>query len=229
MSIFPPIKQAMVMAAGYGMRLRPLTDKTPKALLSIEGRPILAYTLEQLQQAGIDKIVINTHHLATKVHDYLTEFPSVIISHEDILLGSGGGILKALPHFQEQPFIIINADTHWKGAAKTAIDHLRELWDESRMDALLLLMPRSAQAGDYFLEPTGRLIYRGSQDTAPYIYTGLAILHPRIFEGVSAGTFSIVDVCFHKAQSSGRLYGHVHQGFWADIGTPESLQALQMI
>jgi MurNAc alpha-1-phosphate uridylyltransferase len=231
MSTFPPIKQAMILAAGYGKRLRPLTDKTPKPLIPIAGRPLLDYTLAQLQQAGIAKIVINTHHLATQMHDYLQGYPAVIISHEETLLDTGGGIAKALPHFKGQPFVLINADAYWRDTAVAAIDQLREQWDATNMDALLLLVPRPADAsvrGDYFLEPTGHLIYRGQQKTAPYIYANLAILHPRLFEGAPTGSFSIVDVCFHKAQAHGRLYGHVHQGFWADVGTHESLQVLQM-
>lgn len=220
----------MVLAAGYGKRLRPLTNHTPKPLIPIRGRPLLDYVLTQLQQAGIDKIVVNTHHLATQIHDYLRAYPSVIISHEEMLLDTGGGVAKALPHFQEQPFVLINADTYWQDTAVTAIQQLREQWDEIKMDALLLLVRRPTDAsvpGDYFLESTGRLIYRGQQSIAPYIYPGLAILRPRLFEGVPSGPFKIVDVCFHKAQAQGRLYGHVHQGFWADVGTHESLQALQ--
>jgi N-acetyl-alpha-D-muramate 1-phosphate uridylyltransferase len=232
MSTYQPINQAMVLAAGYGKRLRPLTDKTPKPLIPIAGRPLLEYTLAELYQAEVGKIVINTHYLATQIHDYLRAYPSVIISHEETLLDTGGGVAKALPYFQDQPFILINADTYWRGTAVTAIAQLKEKWNAASMDALLLLVPRLTHVsvrGDYFLESTGQLIHRDQHDTAPYIYSGLAIIHPRIFEGIPPGPFRIVDVCFHKAQAHGRLYGHVHQGFWADIGTPDSLHALQML
>jgi len=231
MNTYQPINQAMVLAAGYGKRLRPLTEKTPKPLIPVAGRPLLDHTLAELRQAGIDKIIMNTHHLAAQIHDYVRAF-SVIISHEDTLLDTGGGVAKALPHFQGQPFILINADTYWRGSAVTAIDQLKEKWCAASMDALLVLVSRPVDAsvpGDYFLESTGQLIYRGQQSSAPYIYSGLALIHPRLFEDVPTDPFSIVEVCFHKAQTHGRLYGHVHKGFWADIGTLASLQALQML
>lgn len=231
MNTYQPINQAMVLAAGYGKRLRPLTEKTPKPLIPVAGRPLLDHTLAGLRQAGVDKIVINTHHLAAQIHDYLRA-SSVIISHEETLLDTGGGVAKALPHFQGQPFLLMNADTYWQGTVGTTIAQLKEKWNAASMDALLALVSRPVNAsvpGDYFLESTGQLIYRGQHNSAPYIYSGLAIIHPRLFEDVPRGPFSIVEVCFHRAQTHGRLYGHVHKGFWTDIGTSESLQALQML
>lgn len=223
------IKQAMILAAGHGTRLRPLTLETPKPLLCIAGRPILSYILETLSGAGIEKIVVNTHHLASQIENYLKAYPSVIISHEDTLLETGGGIVKAMPYFESHPFFVINGDTYWSGSLERALHRLRQSWDQENMDALLLLVPQPRDkqgSGDYFLTSSGLLRYRDEHEQAPYMYSGLSILHPGLLASAKPGVFSLVPY-FHKAQSHDKLYGLVHEGFWEDIGTLDSFQHLQ--
>lgn len=223
----PPINQAMILAAGYGKRLQPLTLTTPKPLIPVAGRPLLDYTFEHLQQAGIQKCVLNTHHLADQLNEYITYKPNVIISNEPDLLETGGGITKALPHFGGKPFFSVNGDIWWQ-SKKNVFQQLQEHWREDDMDALLLLVPIECIQGnrttsDYQLESDGRLIYNRA---GGYIYAGIQLLHPRLFEGCEPSAFSIVPL-YHKAESKGRLYGCVLDGQWSDIGTPEDLALLE--
>lgn len=223
-----PIKQAMILAAGYGKRLQPLTLSTPKPLVQVCGKPLLAHTLTELHAAGIEKTVINTHHLASQIHDYLREEPT-IISHEETLLDTGGGVYKALPHFGEEPFLLLNADSYWQGTLPNTIQQLQTIWNANHMDALLGLVHRpDDMVGDYFQESDGRLRHRAEHLAAPYVYPGLAIIRAQLFTNVADEIFSIIPY-FHKAQAAGRLYGLLHLGDWWDIGTPERLQALQQV
>lgn len=221
------IKQAMVLAAGYGTRLRPVTLKTPKPLLCLAGETLLDHILKTLQDVGITRIVVNTHYLAEQVHDHLKAYPSVVISHEETLLETGGGVLNALSYFEGKPFFTINSDTYWHGSMCMALKRLDETWNQSLMDILMVLVPRAGQVpGDYFLSPSGLLAYRGRHEKAPYVYSGLSVRHPRHLETAEPGPFSAVPY-FHKAEEKQRLYGIVHEGFWGDIGTLDSFHDLQ--
>lgn len=226
------ISQAMILAAGEGRRLRPLTDHTPKPLISVGGKMMLDHALDQLAAVGIKRCVINTHHLAEQVEAHVKDVTNmeVIISHESELLNTGGGIMKALPYFGGEPFFVLNADIWWRDAGHSSLTQLNQFWNSSQMDALLLLVPVEKAigytgVGDYFLTPEGHAHYRKDEPTAPYIFSGIRIIHPRLLAGQEVRPFSIVPF-FHKAEGKGRLFGLVYDGDWGDIGTLESLKAI---
>ncbi len=226
------ITQAMVLAAGEGRSLRPLTDHTPKPLIQVGGKAMLDHALDQLVAVGVKRCVINTCHLADQIQAHIKERtkPEVIISHETTLLDTGGGLMKALPHFGGEPFFVLNADIWWRDRGHSSLAQLSQFWDSMRMDALLLLVPVEkaigySGVGDYFLTPDGKAQYRGNHPMAPYIFSGIRILHPRLLSGQEVRSFSIVPL-FHKAEEQGRLFGLVYDGDWGDIGTLESLKAI---
>lgn len=226
------ITQAMVLAAGIGQRLRPLTDTTPKPLIPVAGTTMLDHALNQLAEVGVLRCVVNTHHLARQIVGHLQNrpIPEVIISHEPELLDTGGGLAKALPYFNGEPFFVLNADIWWRDSGPSALRNLNEMWDSTKMDALLLLVPHKkaigySGSGDYFLNADGRAIYRGDEPTAPYIFSGIRIIHPRLLANETVHPFSIVPF-FHKAEKKGRLYGLVFEGDWGDMGTLESLKEI---
>ena len=250
MSLMPPINQAMVLAAGLGKRLYPLTLSTPKPLVLLNNRPVLDYIFSHLSKANITRCIVNTHHLSSHIDSYLKGYSSgagggamtIETSAESVLLETGGGITQALPFFQGNPFFSINGDIWWQDADEeenqnnrekkrlSALIQLKEQWDPNKMDALLLLIdPANAIGfsgkGDFFLTPTGQLSHRGSRESAPYIYGGVQLLHPRLFTGCHPVPFSMVEL-FKKAEHVGRLYGTVHGGLWGDMG---SFHALSLI
>jgi len=227
------ISQAMVLAAGEGRRLRPLTNHTPKPLIQIGDKTMLDHTLDQLAGIGVTCCVVNTYHLADQIHTHLQRRsrPEIVISNESELLNTGGGITNALPYFKGKPFFALNADIWWQDAHQSCLYQLNEHWDSTKMDALLLLVPKEKAigfegAGDYFLSNDGRITHRGDKLSAPYIFSGIRILHPRLLADQKVHPFSIVPF-FHKAESKGRLYGVAFDGKWGDIGTLESLQAVR--
>jgi MurNAc alpha-1-phosphate uridylyltransferase len=228
------ITQAMILAAGMGKRLRPLTDTTPKPLIPVGGKALLDHAVDHAVAAGVTHCVINTHHLAEQIHDHIkSAHPHlhITLSHEPELLETGGGITKVLPHFQGQPFFVLNADIWWQDVGASSLLQLSQLWDSEKMDALLLLASLEKAIGytglgDYSLTPDGHAHYRGNQPTAPYIFSGIRIIHPRLFDGQTVCPFSIVPL-FHQAEQQGRLYGLVHEGAWGDIGTPTSLEQVR--
>lgn len=229
------INQAIVLAAGEGRRLRPLTDHTPKPLISIGGTTMLDHALDQLASVGVTKCVVNTFHLAEHIHSYLQNrsSPEIIISHENELLNTGGGIVNALPYFHGQPFFALNADIWWQDVKKSCLQELNDMWNSEKMDALLLLTPTEkgigfTGPGDYYLLSDGRLKYRGDLDTAPYIHNGIRILHPRLFVDQKIHPFSMM-ISLNKAEREGKLYGLVHEGQWGDMGTLHSFDIIKQI
>jgi MurNAc alpha-1-phosphate uridylyltransferase len=229
------ITQSMVLAAGLGKRLRPLTDVTPKPLIPVGGTCMLDRVLNHLLKAGIQKCVVNTHHLAEQIHNHLSTspIPTTLISHEKELLETGGGICKALPNFEGTPFFSVNADIWWEdhlsiSGEVTVFDRLQQVWNPEHMDALLLLIPKDhtlgyTGSGDFFIDhPTGLLEHRGNHNTAPFIYGGIQLLHPRLFDNISPSPFSIVSL-YQRAEKNQRLYGIIYEGLWGDIGTLEAL------
>ncbi len=228
------INQAIVLAAGIGKRLRPLTLTTPKPLLPIQGRPILETVLKRLQKHGVQKIIVNTHYLADQLHHYLrkTWGDQIIISHEPDLLETGGAVVNVLSKFSDQPFFAINADIWWQESeVLSLLQSLESRWNDTTMDALLALNPKDYAIGfngdgDYHLKDDLRLQYRDPNTAAPYIFSGVRILHPRLFEGIEPG-FLPQTVLFHQAEAKQRLYGLVHSEKWCDIGTLNAYQALQ--
>lgn len=231
------INQAMVLAAGFGKRLRPLTLTTPKPLVPLVGKPMIAHVLERLQRHGIHRVVVNTHHLADQLADYLHTFSKgvpeleITISHESELLETGGGVLKVLSYFNGRPFFVVNADTWWQETEIPLLQRLESYWNEEIMDALLAIAPKSqgiefSGAGDYYQDETGHLLFRALQPQAPYVFIGARILHSRLFDGVAPG-FLTQPTLFHQAEAKQKLYGVVHKGKWCDVGSLNTYQALQ--
>jgi MurNAc alpha-1-phosphate uridylyltransferase len=223
---------AMVLAAGLGLRMRPLTTRTPKPLIPVAGRSMLDRAFDRLDEAGVPNRVVNTHWLADQIARHLTNHSGVILSHEDVLLETGGGVAHALSLLGAQPFFICNADVVWLDGARPALIRLAEAWDAAQMDALLLLLKPVDRTvgyegpGDFFRADDGRLQRRGEASTAPFVFTGVQILHPRLFADAPAGEFSL-NILYDRAQATGRLCGLVHDGDWLHIGTPEALTAAE--
>lgn len=228
------IDQAMVLAAGFGKRLQPLTLTTPKPLLPILKEPILGYVLDRLHRHGVKKIVVNTHYLASQLAAYLVTVSAsqIIISHEPELLETGGGVLQALPYFEKRPFFVVNADIWWQETENASLlQRLEQKWDETTMDALLALIPKDQAIGftgigDYHMASDHRLKFREKNQTAPYIFSGVRILHPRLFDGAAPGPFPQTDL-FHKAETKQQLHGLIHNNSWCDMGSLDTYKALE--
>lgn len=225
-----PIRRAMVLAAGLGQRMRPITDALPKPLVAIGGKPMLDHALDRLAQAGVEEAVVNVHHLAGQIEAHVAgrETPRVKISDERAqLLETGGGVKKALPLLGPEPFFHINSDSLWSETGPSNIAAMAKAWDPAAMDLLLLLAPRETSigfdgAGDFFRDGAGRLTRRGQADSAPYIYAGVAILKPELFSDTPDGPFSL-NLLFDRAIAAGRLHGVVLEGQWLHVGTPEAI------
>jgi len=223
------IHRAMVLAAGLGKRMRPLTEARPKPLVELAGRTLLDRALDHLDDAGVAEIVVNTHYRGEMIAGHLDGRPGIVLSPEEELLETGGGIVYALPHLGDGPFYVVNSDSVWSDGHVPALRRLAALWDDSRMDALLLLHPTVAcsgvhDRGDFHMKPDGRLRRRGEGQVAPFVFTGVQILHPRLFDGAPDGPFSL-NVLYDRAQEAERLFGLRHDGEWFHVGTPEELAA----
>ena len=220
---------AMVLAAGLGKRMRPLTDTLPKPLLPVAGRTLVDRVLDRFQDAGTARVVINLHHFREAMEKHLVarRQPPIELSFEPSLLETGGGIRNALPKLGGGPFYAANADVLWLDGKVPALRRLAAAWNDAAMDALLLLHPTVSAvgyegAGDYFADPLGRLRRRRGAATAPFIYAGVQILHPRLFADAPEGPFSI-NVLYDRAEAAGRLWGIRHDGMWFHVGTPQGL------
>jgi MurNAc alpha-1-phosphate uridylyltransferase len=221
---------AMVLAAGFGQRMRPLTDKMPKPLVKVAGKPLLDHVLDRLADAGVTRAVVNVHYLAEQIERHLATRvrPQIIISDErGVLLDTGGGVVKALPLIGDAPFFHINSDTIWIDSVQPNLTRLAEHFDAATMDGLLLLAPGAgsigyAGRGDFTMAPDGRLQARPERDVAPFVYAGAAILSPRLFDGAPQGAFSLTRL-FARAIAAGRLHGLRLEGLWMHVGTPEAI------
>lgn len=229
-SASPPIRRAMVLAAGLGQRMRPITDTLPKPLVKIAGRTMLDHMLDRLADAGVEQAVVNVHHLAGQVEAHLAGrlTPRITISDERAeLLETGGGVKKALPLLGTTPFFHTNSDALWRETGKPALPAMAQSWDPERMDILLLLADMDTSlgfdgAGDFFCDEDGRLARRGGAARAPYVYAGVAILKPELFAETLDGPFSL-NLLFDRAIAKGRLFGEVLEGRWLHVGTPEAI------
>ncbi len=229
MTITMPGK-AMVLAAGLGTRMRPLTDNLPKPLIRIAGKTLLDHALDIVIQAKIETAVVNVHYLADQIETHLDQrgSPIILISDERRkLLNSGGGIKAALPLLGKKPFLILNADTFWLDAQKSSVQKMAEFWADSQMDILLLLAPLSSAvgfdgAGDFFMDGENRLARRGDAESAPFAYAGAAILAPFIFDDEKQQAFNL-NRQFDAAIANKRLYGIVLDGLWLHVGTPAAI------
>ncbi len=224
----------MVLAAGIGKRMRPLTAMTPKPLIEVDGRALIDYGLDRLCAAGVREAVVNVHYLAdlVEVHMSKRDMPAIRISDErEQLLDTGGGIVRALPVLGEAPFYLINSDSFWIEGVKPNLDLLAETFDPARMDALLLLAS-TVQAvgydgrGDFDMSSAGHLSRRPERTVAPFAYAGAAILSPALFAGAPAGAFSL-NTLFDRAIKAGRLHGVRMDGMWLHVGTPPAIRAAE--
>ncbi|HZL41482.1 MAG TPA: nucleotidyltransferase family protein [Pseudolabrys sp.] len=223
-------KTAMVLAAGMGTRMRPLTDKKPKPLVEVAGKPLIDHVLDRLGEAGVECAVVNVHHLAGQIEQHLAsrKKPKIVISDErGLLLGTGGGLVKALPALGDAPFFLINSDTIWIDGVQPNLARLAETFDASAMAALLLLAPTTgsigyAGRGDFAFAADGRLTRRGECDIAPFVYAGAAILSRKLFDGAPEGEFALTDL-FARAAEQGRLHGLRLEGLWMHVGTPDAI------
>ncbi len=225
---------AMVLAAGLGTRMRGLGGGLPKPLTVVGGETLIDRTLDRLAEAGVATCVVNLHYRADVVRELLDKrsaagkAPAIVYSDETgALLDTGGGLVRALPLLGPGEFFVANGDVLWRDRGETALARLTAGWDEGRMDALLLLHPKETAigmegTGDYLLEDGGRITRAQHGAPAPYFFTGLRIMHPRLLDGAPAGAFSVLRL-FDRAQQAGRLYGLVHEGEWMHVGSPEGL------
>ena len=223
------ISSAMVLAAGLGTRLKPLTDRLPKPLMPVAGRTLLDYALDRLADAGVETAIVNLHHLGDMIAAHLKDrtTPKIVLSREQQRLETGGGVKNALKFLGEGAFIAVNADVLWLNGPYDALARLKSHWREADMDALLLLLETTAAfgydgAGDFFADPAGKLARRPEREIAPYLFTGIQILHPRLFRNCPEGAFSL-NVLYDRALAEGRLHGIVHDGEWFHVGTLEGL------
>jgi MurNAc alpha-1-phosphate uridylyltransferase len=219
----------MLLAAGLGTRMRPLTLSRPKALLEVAGRSLLDRALDRLAAAGIEEVVVNAHHLAEQIARHLATrvAPPTRLLHEKRPLDTGGGVANALPSLRPGPFYVVNGDALWLDGAGDTLHGLASAWDAARMDALLLLMPGVKAIGhdgpgDFHLDNDGRPRRRGADASAPYLFTGIQILAERLFAGAAVEPFSL-NRLYDKALADGRLFARIHDGAYFHVGTPEAL------
>ncbi len=226
--------RAIVLAAGLGTRMRPYNGHIPKPLVEIGGKSLIDYSLDRLADAGVERAVVNVHHLADALERHLAprQRPKIVISDErGDLLGTGGGIAKALPQLGDAPFFLVNSDTVWLDGVKPNFTRLAEAFDPATMDVLLLLAPTAGSIGytgrgDFAMLPDGRLRRRRENEVVPFVYAGAAILSPVLFADVPRGAFSLT-MLFDRAGASGRLYGLRLEGVWMHVGTPEAVAAAE--
>ncbi len=229
---------AMVMAAGLGKRMRPLTATRPKPLVEVAGRALIDHCLDRLRAAGVKKAVVNAHYLADALEAHLESHPEgleIAISDErNKLLETGGGLVRAMPLIDTDPFLAVNSDNLWVDGPVDTLRLLASNWDEARMDALLLLVPLARAychvgRGDFHMDAAGKVRRRRANGVAPFVFTGVQMLSKRLFEGeLPAGPFS-TNILWDRAIAAGRCFGAVHQGLWFDIGRPESIAKAEAI
>ena len=229
------IERAMLLAAGYGRRMRPLTDHAPKPLLKVGGLPLIAYALRQLERAGVRQVVVNAAYKSEMIEAYINSYDTkmeCILSREAIPLETGGGIAHALEYFKGEPFYSLNSDTICLDGYVPSLERLRRRWDAARMDALLLVQ-RAATAfgysgrGDFIVDEVGRLRRRHSWEVSPFVFTGVQILHPDLFAEHPDGPFSMNVLYDQRAGEEGwldRIEALPHDGLWLHVGDPKALE-----
>ena len=220
---------AMVMAAGLGKRMRPLTATRPKPLVQVAGKALIDHSLDRLAEAGVKRAVVNVHYLAEALEAHLAHYPKldIVVSDErELLLETGGGMVKALPHLPD-PFFCVNSDNIWLDGPVNAFAELSRAWDPEKMDALLLLVRHPAAGnyaglGDFCLDPLGRVSRRKPSRIAPYVFTGIQLVSHRLLRDAPEGAFS-TNLFWTRAIAEGRLYGCVHTGQWFEVGEPHAI------
>ncbi len=226
-----PVRTAMVLAAGLGKRMRPLTATRPKPLVEVAGRALLDHLLDRLEAGGVARAVVNVHYLADALEAHLRSHPramEIVVSDERAeLLETGGGVARALPLLADDRFLVANSDNLWVDGPVDAVRLLARAWDEAAMDALLMVVPQArahchAGPGDFTLDPAGRLARREPGRVAPFVFTGVQLVSRRLLDGAPEGAFSF-NLLWDRAIAAGRLFGLVHQGLWFDVGTPAAI------
>jgi MurNAc alpha-1-phosphate uridylyltransferase len=222
------LRSGMVLAAGLGTRLRPLTETIPKPLVELEGRTLLDHAIDRLALAGVERVVVNVHYKADMIAAQLARrsHPWIEISQEAELLDTGGGVAQALP-LLDDAFFVLNSDVFWRDRQDSTLLRLSAAFDPERMDAVLVLQETATAVGyegpgDYFLDASGRPRRRGGREPAPYLFAGIQVLHRRLFDPVPDRVFSLVRL-FDGAERSGRLQAIIHSGKWYHVGTLEAL------
>lgn len=228
---------AMVMAAGLGKRMRPLTATRPKPLVEVAGKPLIDHVFDRLRSAGVKRAIVNVHYLADVMEAYLqhrVKGIDIAVSDERAeLLETGGGLVKARQMIGDKPFLCVNSDNLWVDGPIDAIRQLAAQWDDSKMDALLLMVPLARAhshrgQGDFRLNSHGRIIERRKPGrVAPFVYTGVQILSPRVIRDWPDGPFS-TNLFWTRAIAEGRAWGAVHQGLWFDVGTPQAIRETEL-
>jgi MurNAc alpha-1-phosphate uridylyltransferase len=218
----------MIMAAGFGTRMRPLTDDRPKPLVTVAGRTLLDHALDRLVASGVTMVVINLHYRAEQVREHLAKRRDIDIrySMEDEILGTGGGVVKALPQFGGESFFILNSDSVWVEGYVAPLTAMQRMWEPERMDGLLLLAAMTTAMGyegrgDFLLDVNGHLARVPELTSSPYAYPGVQIVHPRLFANAPDGSFS-TNLMWDRAIANQRLYGIRLDGVWIHVGTPDA-------
>lgn len=227
-------RRAMVLAAGLGTRMRNLTEARPKPLVAVGGKPLIDHVLDKLAAALVETAVVNVHYFADQIEQHLKgrRAPQIALSDErGGLLGTGGGVVKALPQLGAAPFFHVNSDTIWIDGVTPNLQRLAAAFQPEAMDALLLLASTTtsvgyAGRGDFVMAADGRLKRRAERDVAPFVYAGVAILSPALFAAAPAGAFALTQL-FHRAEEAGRLHGLRLDGVWMHVGTPEAVAAAE--
>ena len=220
----------MVLAAGYGQRMRPLTLSRPKPLVEVAGRALIDHGFDRLRAAGVETAIVNVHYLAEQMEQWARRQAALRIAISDEraeLLDTGGGVARALPLLGGDPFFVINSDSFWLERGEPALDRLRRTWDDATMDCLLLLCPLPQTVGydgtgDFVRAEDGRLQRKSKAAGEPLAYIGGYLVHPRLFEGAPKGAFSM-NRLWDGAIAAGRLFGLVHHGRWLHVGTPDAI------
>jgi MurNAc alpha-1-phosphate uridylyltransferase len=223
-------QKAMVLAAGLGSRMRPLTDTMPKPLVPVAGKTLIDHVLDRLESAGVSEVIVNTHYLSEQLEDHLSKrkIPKIRVSRERDLLDTGGGVNNALKMLGLAPFFVINSDAFWLNGPFDALAQMAMVWEEKKMDGLLLLHSTveaygySGQ-GDFCCDSDGSLDRRSESEVSPWLFTGIQLLHPRLFNNAPKGAFSL-NTLYDRAIKKNRLFGTVHDGEWFHVGSPEGLK-----
>ena len=226
---------AMVMAAGLGKRMRPLTATRPKPLVEVAGKPLIDHVLDRLRAAGVGKIVVNVHYLPDALEAHLrssaADFDVKISDERQLLMETGGGMIQAGPMIDADPFLVINSDNFWVDGPSDTLHLLASMWRDAGMDALLLLVPQARAGnhrgqGDFHMQADGRLARRQKGKVAPYVFTGIQMVSKRLLRDAPQGPFS-TNILWDRAIAEGRCFGAVHQGLWFDVGNPSAIKATE--